>query len=198
MLTPLKFIGRTAFVPERRFFYPKSITGLKHSTQLATEPPSRYINPNMAYWLIKSEESKYSINDLKRDKKTEWHGVRNYQARNFLKSMKKGDLVIYYHSVDEPIGVAGIAEVQTEAIPDCTQFDKKSEYYDETALEENPRWWCPVVKFVEKFPRVFTTKEIRELKGLGTMELLRPRSRLSVQQVSAEQFKIIVRAAREE
>jgi predicted RNA-binding protein with PUA-like domain len=159
---------------------------------------SRYIYPNMAYWLIKSEESKYSISDLKRDKKTEWHGVRNYQARNFLKSMKKGDLVIYYHSVDEPIGVAGIAEVQVEAIPDSTQFDNKSEYYDETASKENPRWWCPIVKFVEKFPRVFTTKEIRALKGLGAMELLRPRSRLSVQQVSPEQFKIIVRAAREE
>ena len=146
------------------------------------------------YWLIKSEPGDYSISDLKRDKKTCWTGVRNYQARNIMRDeWQKGDQCLFYHSVTDPVGVAGIAEVTKLGIPDPTQFDKKSKYYDKRASVETPVWVSPEVKFVKKFDDVLPLKEIRLNKKLNSMSLLRKGNRLSVQPVSAGEFKEILK-----
>lgn len=149
----------------------------------------------MAKWLVKSEPGNYSIDDMKRDRVTYWDGVRNYQARNFLKEMKKGDELLFYHSVVDPIGIHGLCKVKNTAAPDPTQFEKKSQYYDPKATKENPRWFCPDVQFVKKFKNPLTLSELREVKGLEKMELLRKGSRLSVQPVSEKEYKIILKLA---
>ncbi|HLP79249.1 MAG TPA: EVE domain-containing protein, partial [Acidobacteriota bacterium] len=110
----------------------------------------------MQYWLMKSEPSVYSIDDLKKDKKTAWTGVRNFKARNYMKEMKIGDKVLFYHSNSEPKGVAGIAEVCSEARADPTQFDKKSEYYEPKATTQKPYWYLVDVCFKKKFNQVTT------------------------------------------
>src|SRR5687768_17408714 len=106
----------------------------------------------MNYWLMKSEPEVFSIDDLARAKgrTTAWDGVRNYQARNFLRSMKAGDLAFYYHSNAEPSAVAGIVEIAREAYPDPTQFDPKDGHYDPDSHKDAPRWWQVDVRFVEK------------------------------------------------
>lgn len=149
----------------------------------------------MKHWLIKSEPSVFSIDDLKKNKLTAWDGVRNYQARNFLKSMKKGDLLLIYHSNEQPVGVAGMAEIAKEAYPDPSQFDKKSDYYDAASTEENPRWECPDVKFVEKFKRIVTLQELRSDPKLSGLMLLKKGSRLSVTPVAPDEFRRIVKLA---
>ena len=104
------------------------------------------------YWLMKSEPNTYSIDDLKKDAKTIWDGVRNYQARNFMmRDMQVGDTVLFYHSSADPSGVSGIAKVSRKALPDPTQFDKKSKYYDPKSTKEKPRWYCVEVSYQEKF-----------------------------------------------
>jgi len=147
------------------------------------------------HWLVKTEPSVFSIDDLKKVKITLWDGVRNYQARNFLKSMKKGDLVLIYHSNDQPVGVAGMAEVFKEAYPDPTQFDKKSEYFDPASTKENPRWACPDLKYVDKFKRIVALQELREDPKLTNLILLKRGSRLSVTPVAADEFRRIVKLA---
>jgi predicted RNA-binding protein with PUA-like domain len=147
------------------------------------------------YWLVKSEPSVFSIDDLKKIKVTAWDGVRNYQARNFLKAMKRGDLLLIYHSNEQPVGVAGMAEIVKEAYPDPSQFDKKSEYYDAAATKENPRWVCPDVKFVEKFKRIVTLQELRSDPKLSGLMLLKKGSRLSVIPVAPDEFRRIVKLA---
>lgn len=149
----------------------------------------------MKYWLVKSEPSVFSIDDLKKIKVTAWDGVRNYQARNFLKAMKRGDLLLIYHSNEQPVGVAGMAEIVKEAYPDPSQFDKKSEYYDAAATKENPRWVCPDVKFVEKFKRIVTLQELRSDPKLSGLMLLKKGSRLSVIPVAPDEFRRIVKLA---
>lgn len=138
----------------------------------------------MASWLIKSEPEVYSIDDLKRDGKTGWEGVRNYQARNFMKDMKVGDTVLFYHSsCDEP-GIYGIATVSKTAFPDPLQFDPKSEYYDEAATKAEPRWMAVELKFNKKLTNPLLLDRIRSIKALKNMKLLQKGSRLSVQPVS--------------
>lgn len=105
----------------------------------------------MKYWLVKTEVEDYSIDDLKRDRQAEWTGVRNYQARNFLKEMEPGERLLFYHSNGDPSGVAGTAVVKRKAKPDLTQFDSRSIYYDEKATKEQPRWFAPLVGFESKF-----------------------------------------------
>jgi predicted RNA-binding protein with PUA-like domain len=150
----------------------------------------------MNYWLVKTEPHVYSIDDLRRDKKTEWTGVRNYQARNFLQQMRVGDSVIVYHSNAEPPGVVGIATVKTAAVPDPTQFDKKSEYFDPKSTETSPRWFCPVVSFSEKLPTMVSLEELRQNTLLEGLELLKRGSRLSVIPVSEKHFRLIVAMSR--
>ena len=143
----------------------------------------------MQYWLLKSEPSCYSIDDLKRDKVTSWTDVRNYQARNFLNAMKKGDGVLFYHSSCGVVGVVGEAKVVKEAYPDPTQFDTKSEGYDKAATTEKPRWFTVDVKFVEAFKEPLTLTEIKTDKKFVEIVVAKQGSRLSVQPVSEVHFK---------
>lgn len=143
------------------------------------------------YWLMKSEESDYSISDLRRDGTTAWTGVRNYEARNLMRDeTSPGDLVLFYHSNANPSGVAGIARVVSEPYPDVTQFDKESVYYDAKASRSEPRWWLVDLEFVEAFPRTIPLQALREDPRLQEMDLFK-RRRLSVQRVTADQFEVI-------
>lgn len=149
----------------------------------------------MNYWLVKSEPDVYSLSDLKRDKTTFWDGVRNYQARNFLKEMKKGDEVLYYHSNAEQIGIVGIATIHKEAYPDPSQFDKKSKYFDEKATKEKPRWFCPDLKFKKAFKNILTLSELKEVKELSEMRLIKKGNRLSVIPVTKKEYNKILKLA---
>ena len=146
----------------------------------------------MAYWLTKTEPSVYSIDDLKKDKTTPWDEVRNYQARNNLRAMKKGDHIFIYHSNADPPGIAGIAKVVKEAYPDASQFDSRSRYFDEKATKENPRWFSPDIQFVKKFREPLPLHEIKSDKKLANMVLVQRGSRLSVQPVSKAEFEYIL------
>lgn len=147
----------------------------------------------MAFWLVKSEPTVYSIDDLKKDRTTYWEGVRNYQARNFLKAMKKGDRVLFYHSNAEPTAVMGIAEVHKEAYPDPAQFDFKSDYYDPDSSKDNPRWWSPEIKFVEKFSTPVELTALKKAPSLKEMTLLQKGSRLSVHSITKAHFDTVCR-----
>jgi len=146
----------------------------------------------MAWWLVKTEPEVYSIDDLAREGETDWTGVRNFQARNFLREMAPGDGVLVYHSNAEPSGVAGIAAVSHIAAPDRTQFDKRSEFFDEKASKDNPRWFCPDIRFVRKLARLVSLDTLRGCKDLSGLLLLQKGSRLSVIPVSEKHFKKIV------
>ena len=145
-------------------------------------------------WLMKSEPDEFSIDDLaKRPEKTEaWTGVRNYQARNYMRDgMKVGDPILFYHSSVVPPGIAGLAEVASEPFPDPTAFDKKSPYFDPKSGTHGTTWMCVNVRYVQTFPRLLPLEEIRGIPGLGGMVLLKPGSRLSVQPVTAQEFRKI-------
>ena len=139
---------------------------------------------------MKSEPSEFSIDDLAKVKKSRWTGVRNYQARNFMiQQMSVGDLVLFYHSNAEPSGVAGIARISAAAEPDTTQFDKKSDYYDEKSPIDSPRWFCVEVEFVKKLSELVSLADIKTNKRLAKMEVLRKGNRLSIQPVTPAEFK---------
>lgn len=140
------------------------------------------------YWLMKSEEDVYSIDDLERDGSTCWEGVRNYEARNNMQEMKEGDLVLYYHSNAKPSGVVGIARVCKEAYPDHYAFDPDHHYYDEKSDPDDPRWYMVDIEFVEKLPERVPLSHVKDEKKLQDMELVR-RMRLSVQSVKKEEFE---------
>ncbi|CAM6001095.1 unnamed protein product [Sphagnum balticum] len=144
---------------------------------------------------MKSEPDVFSFDDLKRKGRTRWDGVRNYVARNYMmRDMKVGDEVLFYHSNADPSGVAGLATVSALAEPDISQFDKKSEYYDPKATKEKPRWYCVEVKYQSALPRLVSLHEIKADKKLKDMVLLH-QSRLSVQPVTAEEFRYICKMA---
>ena len=145
------------------------------------------------YWLIKTEPGVYSIDDLERDGRTSWEGVRNYTARNHLRAMSAGDQVLFYHSNAEPSGVAGIAEVVRTAYPDPSARDPKSDYYDEGDRGEEARWSLVDEGFVEKLQRVVSLAELKADPALQGMEVTRKGSRLSVSPVSAEHFNHVKR-----
>ena len=147
----------------------------------------------MAYWLMKSEPDAYSIDDLKRDKREPWDGIRNYQARNMMRDdMKIGDEVFFYHSNCKQPGVVGIARVVSASYPDPTQFDKKSNYYDSKSDPENPRWLLVDVKYQRKLKRNITLTEIKAEKSLDDMILTRKGNRLSIMPVSKKHWKRIL------
>ncbi|WP_049623159.1 EVE domain-containing protein [Frateuria defendens] len=147
----------------------------------------------MNHWLMKSEPDAFSIDDLKRKKQEPWDGVRNYQARNFMRDgMRVGDPVFFYHSnCDEP-GIVGIAEVATDAYPDPSQFDPKSKYFDAASSRDKPRWMLVEVKFVRKLKRTITLKELQQQPALAEMALVRKGNRLSVMPVAAREWKAIL------
>jgi len=146
----------------------------------------------MRYWLIKSEPDAYSIDDLARDKTTPWTGVRNYQARNFMRDqMKPGDPTFYYHSNCAEPAIVGIAEVSKSAYPDATQFDRKSNYFDDKATPDNPRWLHVDFRFVKKTNPV-TLTDLRGHKALVKMRLLAKGNRLSITPVDPDEWKYIL------
>ena len=149
------------------------------------------------YWLMKSEPEVYSIEDLARDRRTGWEGVRNYQARNFMRdSMRVGDLVLFYHSNAEPSGVAGVAKVCGSAIPDPTAFEAGSEYFDPKSDRDDPTWLMTQLEFVERFPSVLPLETIRAERRFDGMALLARGQRLSVQPVSKAHFELAVKLGR--
>jgi predicted RNA-binding protein with PUA-like domain len=148
----------------------------------------------MKYWLMKSEPDDFSLEDLsKRPKQLEpWTGVRNYQARNFMRDeMSVGDKVFFYHSSVVPPGIAGLAEIASEPFPDPTAFDPKSKYFDARAGAQGTAWVAVNVKYVETFPRLLPLEELRRIPGLGSMVVLQRGSRLSIQPVTAKEFKLV-------
>lgn len=151
----------------------------------------------MKYWLVKSEPTSFSFADLEKAPKrtTSWEGVRNYAARNFLRAMKRGDRVFYYHSNAEPNAIVGIAEVVREAYPDESQFDRKSEMHDPKSTREAPTWSTVDLKAVRALPRPVTLTELRGVAGLEKMELLRKGSRLSVSPVTDDEWRVVTRLA---
>ena len=147
----------------------------------------------MRYWLMKSEPDVFSIDDLARAKVEPWTGVRNYQARNFMRDgMTSGDGVLFYHSSCEVPGVAGVAEVASAAYPDPTQFERKSEYYDEKSTRENPRWMLVDVAFRRRLKRVIALTELKEQPRLDGFALLQRGNRLSVLPVTKAQWDTIL------
>ena len=144
------------------------------------------------YWLMKSEPDVYSIEQLEKDGSTSWEGVRNYQARNFMRDeMRVGDGVLFYHSSCAEPGIAGLAEVAASAYPDATQFDRKSDYYDPKSKKDAPRWFNVDVRALRK-TRLVPLTELREHKALAGMVLLRPGNRLSITPVTEKEWKYIV------
>jgi len=151
----------------------------------------------MRYWLMKSEPSEFSIDDLVAAPKqsTAWFGVRNYQARNYMRDdMKLGDQVLFYHSSCPEPGVAGIAEVSKLAYPDETQFDPKSDYYDPKSTRENPRWLHVDVKLVRR-TRLIGLDELRKHKALADMIILKRGNRLSITPVTPAEWKYVLALA---
>ena len=144
------------------------------------------------YWLLKSESAVFSIDDLANApaQTTVWEGVRNYQARNFMREMRLGDLGFFYHSNAKPAGIAGIVKIIKTAYPDETAWEGKSKYYDPKSTPENPRWDCVKVRLLSKFPRFISLEEIKHHPKLTSMMLLH-RSRLSIQPVTAAAWTII-------
>jgi len=145
----------------------------------------------MAYWLMKSEPDVFSIDTLARDGVASWDGVRNYQARNYMRAMKSGDDILFYHSSAKPPAIVGRMTLAREAYPDPTQFDKKNDHYDPSSTPASPIWSQVDVRFVEKFLRPLTLDEIKQVPDLGDMLLL-SRSRLSVQPLTPKQWKLIL------
>jgi predicted RNA-binding protein with PUA-like domain len=149
------------------------------------------------YWLFKSEPDAYGIDDLQRDGSTCWDGVRNYQARNFLRDeITTGDRVLFYHSNTATPAIVGTAIVVRDGYPDHTQFEAGHSKFDPSAKEDNPRWYMVDIRFESLFDRVLSLDELRDVPALEGMELLRKGSRLSVQPVSAKEFDTILKLAR--
>lgn len=149
----------------------------------------------MAKWLVKTEPSECGIGDFAAAPKQPipWDGVRNYQARNFLREMAEGDEVLVYHSSCKHIGIAGIVEVVKSAYPDPTQFDESSDYHDPKSTWDKPRWNAVDLKFVRKLPRLVPLDELKRLAGLENLPLVRRGNRLSVMPVGESEWQIILR-----
>lgn len=150
------------------------------------------------YWLVKSEPDSFSISDLAASPQqtTCWDGVRNYQARNFMRDgMQRGDRVLFYHSSVDPPSVMGVASVVREAYPDHSAWDEKDHHYDPKSTPDNPIWQMVDLKLEEIFPRPIPLDELRSAAVLKDMELLRRGSRLSVQPVAKAEFDAIVKLA---
>lgn len=149
----------------------------------------------IAYWLLKSEPDVFSYSDLERVRLEPWNGVRNYQARNFLRQMKVGDLAFFYHSSTKIPCIAGICQIATDPTPDTLQFDESSDYFDAKSTLDNPRWTMVQVAPVQ--PLEISLTQLRELSGLEGLALLKKGSRLSVIPVTPLEWTVICNAARD-
>ena len=149
------------------------------------------------YWLMKCEPSAYTIEQLARDGKTGWEGVRNYQARNFMRDqMKVGDGVLFYASNADPSGVTGLAEIVREGYPDPAAFKKGHEYFDVKSRKDAPTWYTVDLGYVETFPAIVPLETLKGTPGLDEMMVTRKGSRLSVQPVTKAEFDIVCRLGR--
>ncbi|HUE96865.1 MAG TPA: EVE domain-containing protein [Longimicrobiaceae bacterium] len=143
------------------------------------------------HWLFKSEPGSYSIDDLARDRRTHWDGIRNYQARNLLRDeVGAGDGVLVYHSNADPPGVAGVARVVRAGYPDPSALDPRSRYFDPKASTEDPRWFMVDIEFEERFPDLVPLSTLKETRGLEKM-VVTTRSRLSIQPVTKAEYEIV-------
>ncbi len=150
------------------------------------------------YWLVKSERSEFSIDDLakSKNKTTYWDGVRNYQARNFLRDeMKNGELVLFYHSNSEPNEIAGICEIVKEGYLDFTAFDPKDKHFDPKSKKENPAWIMVDIKLLKKFNKPVSLSDLKNNTKLSKMRLLQRGNRLSVMPVEETEFNEILKMA---
>jgi predicted RNA-binding protein with PUA-like domain len=150
------------------------------------------------YWLVKSEPDTFSFDDLlaRPDRTTHWDGVRNYQARNFMRDdMKRGDLVFFYHSSADPTAIVGTAEVVRDGYPDQSAFDPKDSHFDPKSRKDEPTWFMVDLRARERFPTPITLADLRGAKGLEKMVLLQKGSRLSVQPVTEREWEIVCRLA---
>lgn len=146
----------------------------------------------MNFWLMKSEPNNYSIDDLQSDGFSHWEGIRNYQARNYMRDkMEIGDLVLFYHSNVLVPGVSGICRVCSAPFPDHTSWDITSKYYDQRSSPEKPIWYMVEVEFVEKFPHFVTLDELRKHHDLKHMMVLKRGRRLSIQPITRHDFEVI-------
>lgn len=150
----------------------------------------------MKYWLMKSEPDVYSIEDLERDRNEIWDGVRNYQARNFLKSMTVGDIAFFYHSNTKPPGIAGLMKISEEMVVDPTQFDKTSKYYDAKSTPDAPRWHTVTVTYLETFDHYISLDELKETFEPEDLQVVKRGNRLSVMPVTASVAKRILALAK--
>lgn len=149
------------------------------------------------HWLMKCEPEAYTIEDLERDGTTTWEGVRNFQARNFMRDdMKPGDGVLFYASNAEPSGVTGLAEISREGYPDPYSFQEGHKYFDPKTDPGNPTWYMVDIRFVERFPEIVSLAALKETRGLGKMMVTQKGSRLSVQPVTKKEFEIVCRLGR--
>ncbi len=147
----------------------------------------------MNFWLMKSEPDVFSIKNLKAKNKSGWDGVRNYQARNFMRdNMKLGDLILFYHSSCDNPGIAGLAKISRTSHPDPTQFDKKSNYYDPKATLDNPRWFMVEVEFVEEFDQIISLQTLKNIKELSDLPVVKKGSRLSINPVKEKEYNKIL------
>jgi predicted RNA-binding protein with PUA-like domain len=146
----------------------------------------------MQRWLMKTEPDTFSIDDLRARKIEPWNGVRNYQARNFIRTMRRGDEVMIYHSSCPVPGVAGLAKVASAPYPDPGQFDPKDPYFDAGSDRGNPRWTLVDVRFVRKLKRTIALDELKALRNLGDFALIRRGNRLSVLPVTEPQWRAIL------
>ncbi len=149
------------------------------------------------FWIFKSEPEVYSIDDIKRDQWTYWDGVRNYEARNFLRDkVKKGDIVLFYHSNCEEPGVYGICEVIKEGYPDFTQFDSSNKHFDPRSKKENPTWFMVDIKFLKKLKKPVTLEEMKKNSRLKNMRLIRKGNRLSILPITKEEYEEILKMSK--
>ena len=153
----------------------------------------------MRYWLMKSEPNEYSISDLKKDWISSWFGVRNYQARNFMRdNMKKGDHAFFYHSNTKIPGIVGLMTISSESIIDKTQFDKESEYFDPKSQEISPKWYCREVEFLEKFDTILPLLTLKNIPELSQMKILQKGNRLSITPLTSNEYITILSFFRKE
>ena len=149
------------------------------------------------YWLMKCEPAAYTIDDLKRDGRTSWEGVRNYQARNFMRDqMQEGDGVLFYASNAEPSGVTGLATIAKAAYPDAFAWKKGHKYFDAASSQDTPLWYMVDISFVEEFNGTVPLETLKQTPGLEEMMVIRKGSRLSIQPVTRAEYDIVARLGR--
>ena len=145
-----------------------------------------------SYWLMKSEPDAYSIETLEKERETIWDGIRNYQARNFMRKMEIGDKAFFYHSNCKPPGIVGLMEIVNKNIIDPTQFDKNSKYYDSKSYESNPRWDCVKVKFLSKSKKIISLEELRSLFNEEELLVVKKGNRLSILPVLRQSANLLI------